>query len=35
MTPVKTAGIVYSPRTGRWSLSDDTDVNYMIAAQKN
>lgn len=34
LTSLKTAGIVYNPLTGRWSLSDDTDVNYMIAARK-
>jgi 2-polyprenyl-6-hydroxyphenyl methylase/3-demethylubiquinone-9 3-methyltransferase len=25
-------GVVYNPLSGRWSLSPDTDVNYMLAA---
>lgn len=28
------AGVVYHPLSGQWSLSDDTDVNYMICANK-
>ena len=27
-------GVTYSPLGDRWSLSDDTDVNYMLAAKK-
>ena len=27
-------GLVYSPMTDAWSLSDDTDVNYFAAAAK-
>jgi 2-polyprenyl-6-hydroxyphenyl methylase/3-demethylubiquinone-9 3-methyltransferase len=28
------AGVVYSPFTDRWSLSSDTDVNYMVIAEE-
>jgi 2-polyprenyl-6-hydroxyphenyl methylase/3-demethylubiquinone-9 3-methyltransferase len=28
------AGVVYSPFTDRWSLSSDTDVNYMVNAEE-
>ncbi len=28
------AGVVYNPLADRWSLSGDTDVNYMIAGHK-
>jgi 2-polyprenyl-6-hydroxyphenyl methylase/3-demethylubiquinone-9 3-methyltransferase len=28
----QTSGVVFNPLSGRWSLSRDTDVNYMIAA---
>jgi 2-polyprenyl-6-hydroxyphenyl methylase/3-demethylubiquinone-9 3-methyltransferase len=28
------AGIVYNPLSGKWRLSRDTDVNYMIMAEK-
>jgi 2-polyprenyl-6-hydroxyphenyl methylase/3-demethylubiquinone-9 3-methyltransferase len=27
------AGVVYSPFSGRWSLSSDMDVNYMVVAE--
>ncbi|HEY3776422.1 MAG TPA: bifunctional 2-polyprenyl-6-hydroxyphenol methylase/3-demethylubiquinol 3-O-methyltransferase UbiG, partial [Rhizomicrobium sp.] len=27
------AGVVYSPFADRWSLSSDTDVNYMVIAE--
>jgi 2-polyprenyl-6-hydroxyphenyl methylase/3-demethylubiquinone-9 3-methyltransferase len=27
-------GVVYSPFTGRWSLSSDMDVNYMVVAEE-
>ncbi|HEX7075737.1 MAG TPA: bifunctional 2-polyprenyl-6-hydroxyphenol methylase/3-demethylubiquinol 3-O-methyltransferase UbiG [Hyphomicrobiaceae bacterium] len=27
-------GLIYNPLTGRWSLGQDTDVNYMAAADK-
>jgi 2-polyprenyl-6-hydroxyphenyl methylase/3-demethylubiquinone-9 3-methyltransferase len=30
----QTSGIVFSPLSGRWSLSGDTDVNYMVAAKR-
>lgn len=32
LTPGRVAGISYDPLTARWSVSDDTGVNYMIAA---
>ena len=28
----QTSGVVFNPLSGRWSLSSDTDVNYMITA---
>lgn len=28
------SGLAYEPLSGRWSLSDDTSVNYMLAAVK-
>ena len=34
LSPMETAGVVYDPLSGRWSLSADTDVNYMTAARK-
>lgn len=34
LTPFKTSGLVYDPLSGRWSLSDDMDVNYLIGARK-
>jgi 2-polyprenyl-6-hydroxyphenyl methylase/3-demethylubiquinone-9 3-methyltransferase len=27
------AGVVFSPFSGRWSLSSDMDVNYMVVAE--
>jgi 2-polyprenyl-6-hydroxyphenyl methylase/3-demethylubiquinone-9 3-methyltransferase len=27
-------GVVYNPLTGRWSLSPDMDVNYMVVAER-
>lgn len=27
-------GMVYSPFSGEWTLSDDTDVNYLLCASK-
>ena len=27
-------GMVYSPLSGEWTLSDDTDVNYLLCARK-
>ena len=27
-------GVTYNPVSGRWSLSGDTDVNYMVTAVK-
>lgn len=32
--PAFSEGLVYNPITDRWSLSSDTDVNYMAAAAK-
>jgi len=26
--------VVFSPFTGRWSLSSDMDVNYMVVAEE-
>lgn len=34
LTPFRTSGLAYEPLSGRWSLSDDTDVNYLIGARK-
>ncbi len=34
LAPVRTSGIVYEALAGRWVLSEDTEVNYMIAARK-
>ncbi|HRY08086.1 MAG TPA: bifunctional 2-polyprenyl-6-hydroxyphenol methylase/3-demethylubiquinol 3-O-methyltransferase UbiG [Hyphomicrobiaceae bacterium] len=34
LTPIRTSGLTYEPRSGRWSLSNDTDVNYLIGAKK-
>jgi 2-polyprenyl-6-hydroxyphenyl methylase/3-demethylubiquinone-9 3-methyltransferase len=28
------SGVVYSPFTDKWSLSSDTDVNYMVIAEE-
>ena len=28
------SGVVYSPFADRWSLSSDTDVNYMVIAEE-
>ena len=28
------AGVVYNPLADRWRLADDTDVNYMLAAER-
>ena len=30
----ETMGVTYNPLTDRWSASRDTDVNYMIAADR-
>lgn len=35
LTPDPPTGVGYNPFTGRWSLSGDTDVNYMIVARKD
>jgi 2-polyprenyl-6-hydroxyphenyl methylase/3-demethylubiquinone-9 3-methyltransferase len=32
LEPHETRGVVYSPLSDRWSLSADTEVNYMLAA---
>lgn len=34
LKPLRTSGLAYEPLSGRWSLSDDTDVNYLIGARK-
>lgn len=34
LQPSRTSGLSYTARSGRWVLSDDTDVNYLIAARK-
>ena len=34
LTPLRTSGLAYEPISGRWSLSDDIDVNYLIGARK-
>ncbi len=30
----QTSGVVFNPLSGRWSLSGDTDVNYMVSARR-
>jgi len=34
LKPADTTGVVYNPLTGTWARSRDTDVNYMVAADK-
>ncbi|WP_140986655.1 bifunctional 2-polyprenyl-6-hydroxyphenol methylase/3-demethylubiquinol 3-O-methyltransferase UbiG [Asticcacaulis tiandongensis] len=34
LTPDPATGVSYNPLTGRWALSGDTDVNYMIVARQ-
>jgi 2-polyprenyl-6-hydroxyphenyl methylase/3-demethylubiquinone-9 3-methyltransferase len=34
MRVIDRAGVVYNPLSGKWRLSGDTDVNYMIVADK-
>ncbi len=34
LTPYRVSGLAFEPMSGRWSLSDDTDVNYLIGARK-
>jgi 2-polyprenyl-6-hydroxyphenyl methylase / 3-demethylubiquinone-9 3-methyltransferase len=34
LKPVDTCGVVYNPLTGAWARSKDTDVNYMMVADK-
>jgi 2-polyprenyl-6-hydroxyphenyl methylase / 3-demethylubiquinone-9 3-methyltransferase len=34
LEPGRIAGVAYDPFRGEWKLSTDTDVNYMIAADK-
>ena len=34
LTPRDETGVTYNPLAGRWSLSRDTDVNYMMVAGK-
>ena len=33
LTITEETGVVYSPFADRWSLSSDTDVNYMVIAE--
>jgi 2-polyprenyl-6-hydroxyphenyl methylase/3-demethylubiquinone-9 3-methyltransferase len=35
MRVIDRAGVVYNPLAGKWRLSSDTDVNYMLAAEKS
>jgi 2-polyprenyl-6-hydroxyphenyl methylase / 3-demethylubiquinone-9 3-methyltransferase len=34
LKPVDTTGVVYNPLTGTWARSRDTDVNFMVVADK-
>jgi 2-polyprenyl-6-hydroxyphenyl methylase/3-demethylubiquinone-9 3-methyltransferase len=34
MRVIDRAGVVYNPLSGKWRLSSDTDVNYMMVAEK-
>ena len=34
LKPADTTGVVYNPLTGTWARSRDTDVNYMVVADK-
>jgi 2-polyprenyl-6-hydroxyphenyl methylase / 3-demethylubiquinone-9 3-methyltransferase len=34
LTEIDRAGIVYHPLSDEWRLSGDTDVNYMIALER-
>ena len=34
LTITEQTGVVYSPFTDKWSLSSDTDVNYMVIAEE-
>jgi len=34
MRVIDRAGVVYNPLAGKWRLSSDTDVNYMMVAEK-
>lgn len=33
LTPEPAVGVTFNPLTGKWSLSDDTAVNYMVVAR--
>ena len=35
LTHVETRGVIFNPLKNTWSLSDDTDVNYMCYFKKN
>ena len=35
LTHVETRGVIFNPLKNKWSLSDDTDVNYMCYFNKN
>jgi len=34
MRVIDRAGVVFNPLAGKWRMSSDTDVNYMMAAEK-
>ena len=34
LKPADTTGVIYNPLTGAWARSRDTDVNYMVVADK-
>lgn len=34
LSPTARTGMIYNPISGRWSLSRDTDVNYIVRAEK-
>ena len=34
LSPLPPRGIVFNPLSGEWSLSSDTDVNYLMSARK-
>jgi len=34
LTPERPTGVIYHPLADRWQISNDTDVNYMVVAEK-
>jgi 2-polyprenyl-6-hydroxyphenyl methylase/3-demethylubiquinone-9 3-methyltransferase len=34
LKPIQTVGVIYNPLTGNWQRSRDTDVNYMVLANR-